>query len=117
MFGRKCLNRRTLLRGMGATLALPFLDAMAPAFADSRSLRATNIKRLAAVYVPNGIMMSRWTPSTEGAVFDLPPILKPLAPFRDRMLVISGLQSAPAFPVPGEGTGDHARAAATFLTG
>lgn len=117
MFGRKCLNRRTLLRGMGATLALPFLDAMAPAFADSRSLRATNVKRLAAVYVPNGIMMSRWTPSTEGAAFDLPPILKPLAPFRDRMLVISGLQSAPAFPVPGEGTGDHARAAATFLTG
>jgi hypothetical protein len=117
MMGRKFLSRRTMLRGIGSSLALPFLDAMVPAFADSRNPANAPVKRLALVYVPNGIMMSKWTPAAEGALSDLPPILAPLTPFRDRLLVVSGLQSAPAFPIPGEGTGDHARAAATFLTG
>ena len=61
--------------------------------------------------------MDKWTPAAEGAAFELPAILQPLAPFRDRFLILSGLRSRPAFPEPGEGTGDHARAAATFLTG
>jgi hypothetical protein len=112
---RKCLNRRTFLRGTGAAFALPLLEAMQPAFAGSDS--AKPVKRLAIVYVPNGIIMDHWTPAAEGAAFELPPILQPLTPFRDRILVLSGLGSRPAFPEPGEGTGDHARAAATFLTG
>ena len=86
---------------------------MTPAFAAA----PTSPKRLAVAYVPNGIMMNQWTPAAEGTAFELPPILAPLAPFRDRIAVLSGLRSAPAFPEPGEGTGDHARAAATFLTG
>ena len=112
---RKHVDRRTFLRGAGTALALPFLDAMQPAFAGPSS--TTPIKRLAIAYVPNGIIMDHWTPAGEGAAFELPVILQPLAPFRDRILVLSGLGSRPAFPEPGEGTGDHARAAATFLTG
>ena len=110
---RKHLDRRTFLRGAGAALALPFLDSMTPAFA----ALSKPVRRLAVAYVPNGIIMGKWTPAAEGAAFDLPPILQPLAPFRDQLLVLSGLRSQPAFPEPGEGTGDHARAAATFLTG
>ena len=97
-------------------LSLPLLDSMVPAFA----AMPKPVKRLAVAYVPNGIIMNKWTPSAEGASFlsgELPPILHPLAPFRDRVMVLSGLRSHPAFPEPGEGTGDHARAAATFLTG
>ena len=109
----KSLSRRTVLRGLGASLALPWLDAMAPAFAAPRS--AT--RRLAVVYVPNGIVMDRWTPAAEGRAFELTPTLAPLAPFREQLLVLSGLVHQTAFPLPGEGAGDHARAAACFLTG
>jgi len=111
---KKCLNRRTFLRGAGAAVALPFLDAMRPAFAASS---APVVKRLAVAYVPNGIIMNHWTPTAEGTAFEFPAILQPLAPFRDQVLILSGLDSRPAFPAPGEGTGDHARASATFLTG
>lgn len=110
---RKHIDRRAFLRGAGRALSLPFLDSMVPAFAATPK----PAKRLAVAYVPNGIIMNNWTPATEGASFTLPPILEPLAPFRDRFLILSGLCSHPAFPEPGEGTGDHARAAATFLTG
>jgi hypothetical protein len=112
---RKRLDRRTFLRSAGAALALPFLDGMEPAFAGASS--AKPVKRLAVAYVPNGIIMDHWTPAGEGAAFELPAILQPLTPFRDRIMILSGLGSRPAFPEPGEGTGDHARAAATFLTG
>jgi hypothetical protein len=98
-------------------LALPFLDGMVPAFAGPDNSVSKPVRRLAVAYVPNGIIMGKWTPAAEGAAFDLPAILQPLAPFRDQLLVVSGLRSQPAFPLPGEGTGDHARAAATFLTG
>ena len=111
------LPRRTFLRGAGATLALPLLDSMVPAFAAGRRSAAKPVPRLFTGYVPNGVIMDRWTPAAEGALTDLPPTLEPLAPFRDRLLVVSGLADAPAFPLPGEGTGDHVRAAATFLTG
>ena len=111
------LPRRTFLRGAGATLALPLLDSMVPAFAAVRRSAAKPVPRLFTGYVPNGVIMDRWTPAAEGALTDLPPTLEPLAPFRDRLLVVSGLADAPAFPLPGEGTGDHVRAAATFLTG
>ncbi|MXZ71320.1 MAG: DUF1552 domain-containing protein [Acidobacteria bacterium] len=111
------LHRRTFLRGVGATLALPLLDSMVPAFAAVRNTAAKPVQRFFTGYVPNGIIMKEWTPATEGALGDLPSTLEPLTPFKDRLLVVSGLADAPAFPLPGEGTGDHVRAAATFLTG
>ena len=111
------LPRRTFLRGVGASLALPLLDSMVPAFAAVRSSAAKPVPRLFTGYVPNGVIMDRWTPAAEGALTDLPATLQPLTPFKDKLLVVSGLADAPAFPLPGEGTGDHVRAAATFLTG
>ena len=113
---KKSLPRRTFLRGIGTTLALPLLDAMVPAFAATRNTAAKPICRTAFVYVPNGIIMDRWTPATEGAGFEFTPILKPLAAYRDRLLVLSGLAHVNGRPL-GDGPGDHARAGATFLTG
>lgn len=113
---KKSLSRRTVLRGMGASLALPLLDGMIPAFAFQRSGGATSPPRLSVVYVPNGVNMPKWTPAREGAL-ELTPILEPLAPFRDRVTIVSGLASTPAMPLGGEGTGDHVRASAAFLSG
>ncbi len=110
----KHLSRRTLLRGLGTTIALPFLDAMSPAYAATQN--TTSPTRLAFVYVPNGIIMNDWTPVDEGKIFDLPRILRPLEPLRDDFLVLSGLRQENGFPL-GDGPGDHARAASTFLTG
>ena len=117
MITKKSLPRRTFLRGVGASLALPLLDGMVPAFAAVRKTAAAARPRLFTGYVPNGVIMDAWTPATEGARFDLPATLEPLAPFKAQLVVVSGLADAPAFPLPGEGTGDHVRAAATFLTG
>ena len=89
---KMALPRRTFLRGMGATLALPFLDAMVPAL----SARAPATPRFAAIYVGNGANMFDWTPPTEGVGFELSPTLRPLEPFRNRMLVFSGLDNYPA---------------------
>ncbi len=114
---KSSLPRRTFLRGVGASLALPLLDSMVPAFAAVRSSAAKPIPRLFTGYVPNGVIMDQWTPAAEGALTDLPATLQPLTPFKDKLLIVSGLADAPAFPLPGEGTGDHVRAAATFLTG
>jgi hypothetical protein len=113
---RKSLSRRTVLRGMGAALALPLLDGMVPALSAIRKTAGAPSPRLCVTYVPNGIDMARWTPAAEGAL-EITPILQPLAPFRDQLTVISGLASAPAMPLGGEGTGDHVRASAAFLTG
>jgi Protein of unknown function (DUF1552) len=112
VFG-KHLARRTFLRGVGATVALPMLDAMAPAFAAA----PRPARRLGVVYVPNGMNMLEWRPKSVGAQFELSPTLAPLAPFRDRLLVLTGLANAEADPRPGEGLGDHSRAQAVFLTG
>lgn len=115
MIFKKAIPRRTFLKGVGATLALPLLDGMVPAMAavgDSKS--AT---RLSFVYVPNGIIMDKWTPATEGAGFEMTPILEQIAPFRDQMLVLSGLDCKNANPQPGEGGGDHERGSGAFLTG
>ena len=117
MITKKSLPRRTFLRGVGASLALPLLDGMVPAFAAVRKTAAGPVPRLFTGYVPNGVIMDAWTPAREGARFDLPVTLEPLAPFKEQLVVVSGLADAPAFPLPGEGTGDHVRAAATFLTG
>ena len=114
---KKALHRRTVLRGLGTTLALPLLDAMVPALARAQS-RAKPPTRLSIVYLPNGIMMDKWTPDTEGANFALTPILEPLAPFKDRMLIVSGLSHNEGGRArQGENTGDHARAGASYLSG
>jgi hypothetical protein len=113
----KHLPRRTFLRGVGATLALPLLDGMVPAFAAQRHTAANPIRRLGIVYVPNGMNMHEWRPKDAGAGFELSPTLTPLVPFRDRVVVLTGMANAEADPRPGEGLGDHSRAQAVFLTG
>jgi Protein of unknown function (DUF1552) len=110
---RKSFPRRTFLRGAGATLALPVLDAMTPALA-AETKRPI---RMSFIEVPNGIMMDKWTPAAEGADFALTPILEPLAPFRDRMLVLSGLDQHQSAALGFEIGGDHPRACTAWLTG
>lgn len=114
---KRAIPRRTMLRGVGAALALPLLDSMVPAFVAIGKTAAAPLRRLGVIYVPNGMNMRQWTPAAEGPAFELSPTLQPLAPFRDRMLVVSGLSSHVADALPGEGGGDHGRAQATFLTG
>lgn len=107
----KHLSRRTLLRGLGTSVALPFLDAMTPARAAAPQRAPT---RLLFVYVPNGVTMKDWTPATVGADFAFPRILKPLERFRDHVLVLSGLAHRTG---SSKTAGDHARASGTYLTG
>ncbi len=109
---RKSLPRRTFLRGMGVALALPMLDAMTPALTPA----AKPVVRLGFVYVPNGVILDKWTPVAEGANFEFKSTLKSLEPFRERLLVLSGLAQVQGRAL-GDGAGDHARAGATFLTG
>jgi len=115
MIFKKAIPRRTFLQGVGATLALPLLDGMVPAMAAVGDSKRVN--RLSFVYVPNGIIMDKFTPKAEGAGFELTPLLEQIAPFRDQMLVLSGLDCKNANPQPGEGGGDHERGSGAFLTG
>jgi hypothetical protein len=105
---KHALPRRTILRGMGATLGLPFLEAMLPAFA-ARGRAAQPVHRFQTFYVPNGMAMEYWTPKGEGTGFELSPILEPLAPYRDQMLVLSGIKASWNYI--------HAGASGSFLTG
>src|SRR5262245_25920364 len=115
---KKSLPRRTVLRGLGATLALPLLDAMVPAATALQRTAAAKVRRFGAVYVPNGMSLPYWTPAAAGANFELTPTLQSLAGLREQVLVISGLNQRFGWAQPGEeGSGEHARAAATFLTG
>jgi hypothetical protein len=109
---RKSIPRRAFLRGAGAVLALPVLDAMTPALAADKARPV----RMAFMEVPNGIMMDKWTPAAEGDL-QLSPILEPLAPFRDRMLVLGGLDQKEAAALGFEIGGDHPRACTAWLTG
>ena len=111
------LPRRTFLRGLGATVALPLLDGMVPALTALQATAAQPVRRLGIVYVPNGIFMDHWTPADAGRVFDFTSILGPLAPYREQMLVLTGLSNREGDAWPGEGAGDHARAAGAYLTG
>lgn len=113
---RKSLPRRTFLQGLGTTIALPFLDAMSPAFAAPNRAGGATPMRMAFVYVPNGIIMKDWTPKAEGAAYEFTKTLKPVEAFRDRMVVLSGLDHYNGQSL-GDGAGDHARAGATWLTG
>jgi len=115
MFIRKItLPRRTFIRGMGATLALPLLDAMVPAMS-AQSKTSRSAPRFAAIYCGNGANMNDWTPATEGAGFAFSPILKPLEAFRDRTLVFTGLDNFPATD-QGDSGGQHPRAAPAFMS-
>jgi hypothetical protein len=113
---RKAINRRAVLRGVGAALALPLLDSMCPALVAQQKTAAQAINRLGVVYVPNGIMMASWTPVTDGATFDLKPSLKPLELYRDRLLVLSGLSSKPPSDPNIDAGAVHPRASTRFLT-
>jgi hypothetical protein len=113
---RKSLSRRTLLRGIGSALALPYLDAMSPALAGPTRSGAKPPLRMAFLYVPNGIIMRDWTPASEGKSFEFPKTLKAVEPFRENLLVLSGLDHYNGQAL-GDGAGDHARAGATWLTG
>src|SRR5258705_10692686 len=106
---RRSLPRRTVLQGMGATLALPFLEAMMPAFARRGLAAARPVHRFQTFYVPNGMAMEYWLPKGEGTAFELSPILEPLAAYRDQMLVLSGLKANWNYI--------HAGASGSFLTG
>jgi Protein of unknown function (DUF1552) len=108
-FLSKSLPRRTVLRGLGASLALPFLDAMLPAFSLRGRAAAKPVHRFQTFYVPNGMAMEHWLPKGEGAAFELSPILEPLAPFRHQMLVLSGIKANWNYI--------HAGASGSFLTG
>ena len=108
----KSLSRRTLLRGFGTAVALPFLDSMSPALAAVKKPPV----RMAFLYVPNGIIMKDWTPAVEGAGYKLSKTLEPLAAYREKMLVLSGLDQYNGQSL-GDGAGDHARAGASWLTG
>ena len=110
MISRKALPRRTVLRGIGTTLALPLLDGMVPALTALSRTAARPVKRLGVVYVPNGIVMEQWTPAAAGAGFEMTPTLQPLTPFRDRLLVVSGLSNKGPDNV-------HETGATGFLTG
>jgi hypothetical protein len=103
------IPRRTMLRGLGTALALPLLDAMVPALSAMARTAASSTRRLGVVYIPNGMAMEYWTPTTEGAGFELPVVMKPLEAFRDRLLVVSGLR--------GPNGGAHAGGSTLFLTG
>jgi hypothetical protein len=107
------ISRRTLLRGIGAAVALPWLESMTPAFA--RSGEALPV-RMGFMYTPNGKNMEDWTPKAEGADYELPAILQPLKDLRDDFSVLTGLTADKA-RAHGDGGGDHARALSAFLTG
>jgi hypothetical protein len=109
------LPRRTFLKGLGTVMALPLLEAMAPAATLVPGIKGTP-RRLAFVYVPNGANMVDWTPTALGADFELPSILAPLNTVKQDLLVVSGLAQDKA-RANGDGAGDHARASAAFLTG
>jgi Protein of unknown function (DUF1552) len=110
---KKSLSRRTVLRGMGAAISLPLLDAMIPAFTPLARAAAAPRRRFGAIYTPNGYIMQQYTPKTIGTGFEFTPILKPLEPFQDSLVIVTNLTRSH----PGSQVGDHAVSAAGFLTG
>ena len=111
---KKYLPRRTVLRGLGAAIALPLLDGMVPALTAQRRTAAAPVRRFGVFYVPNGMSMPYWFPKEEGPLAALPPTLQSLSAFKDRVLLCGGLDDESANLV--KGGGDHARSAGTFLT-
>jgi hypothetical protein len=114
---KQAIPRRTILRGFGAALALPLLDGMVPALSALAKTAAKPIRRLAITYSGNGIAPGFFEPATEGAAYELTPILQPLAPFRDRALVLTGIDNPIAEALEGEPRGGHGRIPAAFMSG
>ena len=110
---KRAISRRTILRGMGAAVALPLLDSMLPALSAMARTAAKPINRFGLMYVPNGMIMKNYLPVVEGAGFEIGPTLSAIAPYREQMLVLSGLNST---PTPGRPGGAHAKASTRFLT-
>src|SRR6266498_1178539 len=110
---KKVISRREALRGMGAMLALPLLDAMVPALSAQTKTAARPINRFGVMYVPNGMIMNKWTPVLEGPSYEFSPTLTSLEPHRDQLLVLSNLACV---PTPGRPGGAHAKASTRFLT-
>ena len=110
---RKSIPRRTVLRGLGASLALPLLDGMIPALTAQARTAAAPVHRFGVVYVPNGMVMENYLPATQGPSFELSPTLQALAPFRAQTTVLSGLDCIPS---PGRPGGAHAKASTRYLT-
>src|SRR5262244_321374 len=110
---KKIISRREVLWGMGATLALPLLDAMVPALSAQSKTAAKAIHRFGVMYIPNGMIMNKWTPALDGTAFEFSPTLQSLAPYRDQFLVLSNLACV---PTPGRPGGAHAKASTRFLT-
>ena len=113
IIAKKAIPRRTVLRGLGSVLALPLLDSMVPALSALQKTPARPINRFGVMYVPNGMIMKNYLPLTEGAAYELTPTLSALAPFREQVLVLSGLE---CIPTPGRPGGAHAKASTRFLT-
>jgi hypothetical protein len=109
----KVISRRHVLRGIGTMLALPLLDAMTPALGAQVKTARKPIHRFGVMYVPNGMIMNKWTPASDGTAFELTPTLGALAPFRDQLLVLTSMACV---PTPGRPGGAHAKASTRFLT-
>ncbi len=114
---KKHLSRRTLLRGMGVSVALPLLDSMVPAQTPLAKTAANSRSRLSCLYVPHGATMDKWTPAADGNSFQFTEILSPLEKFRDRVTIVSNLAHPAAGGVGSDAGADHARSAAVFLSG
>src|SRR5687768_1164184 len=113
---KKAVSRRAVLRGAGAAIALPLLDAMVPALTAFQKTPAAPVRRLGVVYHPNGVVYENWLPKGAGRDFEFSPVLSPLAPFRDRVIVVTGLADRQAEAL-GDGGGDHSRSSGSYLTG
>jgi hypothetical protein len=111
---KKTISRRTVLRGVGTAIALPLLDAMVPALAPAASTNP--VRRFGVVYHPNGVIYDQWLPQGAGTDFELSSTLKGLEPFKDKLIVVTGLFSDQAEAL-GDGGGDHSRACGSYLTG
>jgi hypothetical protein len=115
---KRHLSRRTVLRGIGASISLPLLESMVPAQTPLAKTAAKPHVRLALCFMPHGAVMSNWTPAGEGTDFDFSRTLAPIAPYRDRVVVVSNLAHKQAAPAgPGDNGGDHTRSPAVFLNG
>ncbi|PYR33557.1 MAG: hypothetical protein DMF90_20360 [Acidobacteria bacterium] len=114
---KTALSRRTVLRGLGTTLALPLLDGMVPALAALAKTAAAGPRRFSVIYVAHGTAPGYWVPKNEGPAYELTTPLEPLAKFRDRMLVLSGIDNDVALQRPGDPRGGHGRMAPAFMCG
>jgi hypothetical protein len=113
---KKHLSRRTVLRGAGVAIALPFLESMIPAGMRTACAAGTPRARFASVYIPHGCVMSRWVPAATGENFQFQPILKPLEPYRDRLNVVSGLKLPSAYVGESSAAANHGRSSQCWIT-